>query len=130
MNLFYRLRVFFLTRKHSSKWNEKDKRKIIDLIEANNKKLEVVREEVFEGPGQAYRYYFDDGKIRCEGYYYSLGYDKKGRVQDEKFQGKNIEYYSNGQIKEIDFYLDGVPTGEYYSYDSNGNLLFSQSAGS
>jgi antitoxin component YwqK of YwqJK toxin-antitoxin module len=120
----------FLTRKHSSKWSEKNKSRIIELIEAKNKKVEVVREEVFVGEGQAYHYYYDNGKIRCEGYYYSLGFDKKDRVQDEKLQGRNVEYYNNGQIKEISYYIDGVPTGEYYSYDINGNLIFSQPADS
>ena len=129
MKLFDRLKLIFLTRKHSSKWSEQDKRKIIEIIERRNKELNVVREEVFDGTGQAYQYYYDNGNIRCEGYYYSLGFDKKGRVQDEKFQGKNVEYFNNGQIKEITFYIDGVPTGEYYSYDNNGNLQFSQSAG-
>ena len=130
MNLFDRIRLMLLTRKHSSKWTEKDKRKITELIEARNKKIAVVREEVFEGECQAYCYYHDNGKIRDEGHYYSLGYDKKGVLQDEKFQGRNIEYYDNGQIKEITFYVDGVPTGEYYSYDINGNLNFSQPGGS
>ena len=128
MKLFYRFRVFLLLRKHSSKWTDADKRKISDFIDARNKQFQVVREEIFDGQGKPYSYYYDDGKIRCEGYYYSLGYDKKGRIQDEKLQGRNVEYYSNGQIKEIEYYKDGIPTGEYYSYDSNGNLVFSQSA--
>ena len=130
MRLFDRFRLMLLTRKNSSKWSEKDKRKIIELIDARNKNIEVVREEVFKGEGKGYRHYYDNGNIRNEGYYYLLGYDKKGVVRDEKFQGRNIEYYDSGQIKEITFYIDGIPTGEYYNYDINGNLIFSQSAGS
>ena len=130
MRLFDRFRLMLLTRKHSSKWSEKDKRKIIELIDARNKKIEVVREQIFEGEGQVYCFYYDNGNIHYEGHYYSLGYDKRGILQDEKFQGRNVEYYENGKIKEVTFYKDGAPTGEYYSYDIQGNLKFSQPAGS
>ena len=54
MKLYDRLKLLFLTRRHSSKWSEKNKSRIIELIEAKNKKIEVVREEVFEGEGWAY----------------------------------------------------------------------------
>ena len=54
-------------------------------------------------------------------FYYYLGYDKRGEIVDEKYQEKNIEYFENGIIKEIIFYKDGVPTGENYFFDINGN---------
>ena len=47
---------------------------------------------------------------------------------DEKFQGKNVEYHENGQAKDVFFYKDGIPTGEYYSYDLEGVLILSQPA--
>lgn len=113
-------------RKHSSNWSDDDKRNIIEAIDAHNKKIEVVRDEVFPGEGKPYRYYYDNGSKRAEGFYYALGYDKDGKSQDEKFQGKNVEYHENGQIKDVFFYKDGISTGEYYSYDIAGNLIFSQ----
>jgi antitoxin component YwqK of YwqJK toxin-antitoxin module len=84
-----------------------------------------VHEEIFEGDGKPYCYYYDNGKIRAEGFYFALGYDKNGKLQDEKFQGKNIEYHENGNIKDIFFFKDGLSTGEYYSYDENGLLQLS-----
>ena len=111
---------------HSSKWNEEDKRKIIEAVDRHNKEIEVIRKEVFPGEGQPYRYYYDNGNVRAEGFYYSLGYDKTDQLQDEKFQGKNVEYHENGQIKDVFFYKDGNPTGEYYSYDTEGNLILGQ----
>jgi len=114
--------------KHSSKWSDEDKRKIIEKINVHNKEIEVVREEVFSGEGKQYRYFHENNNVRAEGFYYSLGYDKRDQVQNEKFQGKNVEYHENGQIKDICYYKDGIPTGEYYSYDHEGNLIFSQLA--
>lgn len=112
---------------HSSTWTGEDKEKISAWIDSRNKKFEVVRQEVFEGDGKSYRYFDKNGNLYAEGFYFALGYDKKGEIQDEKFQGKNIEYYPSGKIKEITFYKDGVLTGEYY-YDEDGNLTFSQIA--
>jgi len=114
--------------KHSSKWSDQDKRKIIEKINARNKEIEVVREEVFLEEGKPYSYFHPNSNLRAQGFYYALGYDKRGNVKNEKFQGKNIEYYENGQIKDIFYYKDGVPTGEYYSYDDKGNVIFSQAA--
>ena len=113
-------------KKHSSKWTDEEKRQIIETIDARNKEIEVVRTEVFPEKGQPYCYYYDNGKVRAEGFYYSKGYDKKGVFQDEMFQGKNIEYHENGQISDVFYYKDGISTGEYYSYDTDGNLIFSQ----
>lgn len=114
--------------KYSSKWNDEDKRKIIEEINAHNKEIEVVREEVFSGEGKPYLYFHTNSNVRAEGFYYALGYDKRDQVQNEKFQGKNVEYHENGQIKDVFYYKDGIPTGEYYSYDNEGNLIFSQPA--
>jgi len=116
-------------KKHSSSWSDEEKRKIFEAVDAHNKEIEVVREEVFPGEGEPYRYFYENGNVRAEGFYYALAYDKKNQLQDEKFQGKNIEYHENGQIKDIFFYKDGIPTGEYYKYDNEGNLIFSQSSG-
>ena len=116
-------------KKHSSNWSDEEKRKIFEAVDAHNKKIEVAREEVFQGEGKSYRYFYENGNVRAEGFYYALGYDKKNQLQEEKFQGKNIEYHENGNIKDIFFYKDGIPTGEYYKYDNDGNLIFSQPAG-
>ena len=128
MKFLDRIKLNWLTRKNSSKWTDSDKRKITELIDKRNKEIEVVRWEVFPGEGQSYRYYHDNGNVRAEGFYYALGYDKKDQLQDEKFQGKNVEYHENGQAKDVFFYKDGIATGEYYSYDPEGNLIFSQPA--
>src|SRR5687767_6434951 len=109
MRLFDRMKLWWLTRKHSSKWSKEDKKKISDIIDRSNEEIEVVREEIFEGGGKPYRYFYDNGSIRSEGYYYSVGYDKTGSLQDEKFQGRNVDYYENGQIQEITFYINGIP---------------------
>ncbi len=117
---------FFKNKKYSDSTNFKDSeecKKLLEHIERHNEKLKVVREEFFKGEGKEYKYYFDNNKIRAEGYYYYLGYDKQGEIVDEKFQGKNIEYYENGNVKEILFYKDGILTGEHYYYDIDGNLL-------
>ena len=103
--------------------NSEECKSLLAHIEQHNKDLEVVKEEYFDGEGKEYKYYFNETQVRAQGYYYYLGYDKKGNVVDEKFQGKNVEYYENGQIKEIVYYKDGRTTGEYYYYDKNGNLL-------
>ena len=92
-------------------------------IEHHNESLKVVREEFFNGEGKEYKYYFDCDKIRASGYYFYLGYDKNGKIVEERFQGKNIEYYESGNVKEIVIYKDGLPTGERYYYDNSGNLL-------
>ena len=102
--------------------NSEECKRLLEDIEKHNEKLKVSRKEFFEGKGKEYKYYFENGNIRAEGYYYFLGYDKNGEIVDEKFQGKNIGYYENGNIEEIVYYKDGVPTGEYYYYDINGNL--------
>jgi antitoxin component YwqK of YwqJK toxin-antitoxin module len=112
--------------KQSSNWKDEDKRKIIEKINAHNKEIEVVREEVFSGEGKPYRYFHPNNNVRAEGFYYALGYDKRDQVKNEKFQGKNVEYHENGQIKDIFYYKDGIATGEYYSYDHEGSLIFSQ----
>lgn len=93
----------------------------MEHIEQHNASLKVVRGEFFEGAGKEYKYYFDNNKVRAEGHYYYLGYDKKGNIVDEKFQGKNIEYHDNGNVKEIVIYKDGIHTGEYKYFDRNGN---------
>ncbi len=128
MKFLDRIKFKWLIRKNFSKWSDANGRKIIELIDKKNKEIEVVRRENFPGEGQAYRYFHDNGNVRAEGFYYALGYDKKGQIQDEKFQGKNIEYHENGQPKDVFFYEDGIPTGEYYSYDHEGVLIFSQPA--
>ncbi len=101
--------------------NSAEAKRLLEQIEKHNKELETVTEEYFDGEGKPYQYLFKDGTIRAEGFYYYLGYDKRGEIVDEKFQGKNIEYFENGLIKEIVFYKDGIPTGENYFYDINGN---------
>jgi antitoxin component YwqK of YwqJK toxin-antitoxin module len=126
MRFLDRIKLRWLTRKHSSTWTDSDKRKITELINKSNKEIEVVRWETFPGTGKPYRHYHSNGAIRAEGFYYALGYDKKGRVKDEKFQGKNVDYHENGQVKDEFFYKDGIPTGEYYSYDIEGKLIFNQ----
>jgi antitoxin component YwqK of YwqJK toxin-antitoxin module len=115
---------FFKPRKskHSYQWTESEKQAIIAQIEEHNKATEPIRYETFKGDGKPYKYYFDSGIVRAQGYFYQLGYDMSGVIQDEKFQGKNIDFYESGQIKEVTFYRDGVPTGEYYSYNPDGTL--------
>ena len=112
--------------KYSSGFSKEEGLKIYEQIEKHNKEIEVVREDVFPGEGKPYCYYYDNGNIRAQGFYYALGYDKKDQLQDEKFQGRNVEYHENGQIKDVFFYKDGIFTGEYYSYDADGNLNYSQ----
>jgi antitoxin component YwqK of YwqJK toxin-antitoxin module len=101
--------------------NSTEAKRLIEQIDKHNKELETVTEEYFDGEGKPYQYLFKDGTKRAEGFYYYLGYDKRGEIVDEKYQGKNIEYFENGVIKEIVFYKDGVPTGENYIFDINGN---------
>jgi hypothetical protein len=103
--------------------NSAEAKQLIEQIEKHNKELETITEEYFDGEGKPYQYFYKDGAKRAEGFYYYLGYDKRGEIVDEKFQGKNIEYYTNGLVKEIVFYKDGVPTDEYYFFDKNGNAL-------
>ena len=101
--------------------NSAEAKRLLEQIEKHNKELETVTEEYFDAEGKPYQYLFKDGTKRAEGFYYYLGYDKRGEIVDEKYQGKNIEYFENGVIKEIVFYKDGVPTGENYFFDINGN---------
>jgi antitoxin component YwqK of YwqJK toxin-antitoxin module len=115
---------FFRNKKYKSSTdfkNSEECKKILEQIERHNENLKVVHEVFFEEDGKSYKYYFDNTQIRAEGHYYSLGYDKNGIVVDEKFQGKNIQYYDNGNISQIVFYKDGIPTGEFYYFDAKGN---------
>jgi hypothetical protein len=123
MRFLDRIKLKWLTRKNSSEWTDSEKRKITEIIDKRNKEIEVVRWESFPGEGQPYRYYHDNGNLRAEGFYNSLGYDKNDQLQDEKFQGKNVEYHENGQVKDVFFYNDGIPTGEYYHTILTENLF-------
>ena len=119
MGLF---KIFKRSKSASDFKNSEECKNLLSQIELHNKELKVVRKEYFGDQGKTFKYYYPDSQVRSEGNYYYLGYDKRGVIVDEKFQGKNIEYYENGQVKEIVYYKDGVPTGEFYYYDENGNL--------
>jgi len=97
-------------------------KRLLAQIEKHNKDLEIIKEEYFDGIGKPYSYFYKDNKLKAEGFYYYLGYDKRGEIVDEKFQGKNVEYYENGQIKEIVYYKDGFETDEASYFDKDGNL--------
>ena len=101
--------------------NSAEAKRLLEQIENHNKELETVTEKYFDGEGKSYQYLYEDGTKRSEGFYYYLGYDKRGEIVNEKFQGKNVEYFENGLIKEIIFYKDGIPIDENYFFDINGN---------
>lgn len=101
----------FFRRKHSGADAFKksaEAKQLLERIDEHNKDLEVVSEEYFEGPGKPYRYLYANGTVRAEGFYYYLGYDKRGEIVEEKFQGRNVEYFEDGSIKEVLLYKDGV----------------------
>ena len=63
--------------------------------------------------------YYPSGKVKL----------KVNQLPNDIKTGTAFEYYENGKAKDIFFYKDGIPTGEYYSYDHEGNLVFSQPPG-
>jgi antitoxin component YwqK of YwqJK toxin-antitoxin module len=77
----------------------------------------------FEGEGKPYKYLHANGLTRATGFYYYWGYKKVGKMVDEKYQGKNAEYYENGNVKEIVVYKDGQPTDENFFFDIEGSEL-------
>lgn len=89
--------------------NSSEAQQLLERIDKRNKELAVVAEEYFEGPGKPYRYLHADGTVRAEGFYYYLGYDKRGEIVEEKFQGRNVEYFEDGSVREVLFYKDGIP---------------------
>ncbi|UII26105.1 hypothetical protein LVD15_22810 [Fulvivirga maritima] len=48
--------------------------------------------------------------------------EKTAVLKNERYNGNSISYYSNGQIKSIEPYSDGMINGVVKMYDSLGNL--------
>lgn len=60
-----------------------------------------------------WRYYYFDGQLELI-----------GNFKDDVLHGRSIWYYPNGGIKSTGTYLNGLATGYWYTYDSEGRLLF------
>ncbi len=57
-------------------------------------------------------------------YYYNGQLELIGNFKDGVLHGRSIWYYPNGDIKSEGTYLYGLATGYWYTYDSEGGLLF------
>lgn len=65
--------------------------------------------DVMEGPDKFYS---------SEGYLLSVT-EKKNNISN----GKREIYYPNGNLKFVDYYVNGEREGEFISYDENGNVI-------
>ena len=94
---------------------------MIEQIDRHNKELETVTEEYFDGQENLTNIYMMTEKTEQKVFTITWVMTNEVKLWTRNYQGKNIEYFENGIIKEIIFYKDGVPTGENYFFDINGN---------
>jgi antitoxin component YwqK of YwqJK toxin-antitoxin module len=92
--------------------------------------LEVKTEEWDNGNIKVeFQYYRDGGLVVKHGWYKEYGEDGTPRVEwtyyggKEKFYGKWVYYYDNGNIEREVNYVDGQLEGKWVFYNENGQII-------
>ena len=64
-----------------------------------------------------YKDFYSTGELQGEGQFLSLGEKNDNTTV---FIGVNNTYYKNGKVASVKNYVNGLPHGEFISYDENG----------
>ena len=45
-------------------------------------------------------------------------------MHDKNYNGEMKAWHANGQLQYVEIYVDGIPTGTFYTWYDNGKLMF------